>query len=65
MSDSPDAANASVDSPGLRFVTVFCDDQKVPLPAALVDVISAQGEKVVPGAIERLYHVAKDLQSGK
>lgn len=53
-------ADAEVDAPGLRFVTVFCDDQKVPLPAALVDLISAQGEKVVPGAIERLYEVAKE-----
>jgi hypothetical protein len=62
MSDRREAADSSIDSPGLRFVTVFCDDQKVPLPAALLDIISAQGEKVVPGSIERLYEVAKDAE---
>lgn len=68
----------TVDAPGCRFVTIFSDDQKVPLPAALVDIISAQvrlwrlhryacvsevqGEKVVPGAIERLHKIAQEQQ---
>lgn len=57
-----EGVKGDVDSPGLRFVTLFCDDQRVPLPAALVDIISAQGEKVVPGAIERLHEVAYQIQ---
>jgi hypothetical protein len=35
-----------VDEVGMKFVTIFCDDQKVPLPAMVVDVLSHQGEKV-------------------
>lgn len=58
----PSQGPPSVDSPGLRYVTVFCDDQKVPLPAAIVDLISAQGEKVVPGAIQRLHAVAREME---
>jgi hypothetical protein len=29
-----------VDKPGMRFVTIFCDDQRVPLPPRLVDLLS-------------------------
>lgn len=58
----PGEGPPSVDAPGLRYVTVFCDDQRVPLPAAIVDLISAQGEKVVPGAIQRLHEVASEME---
>ena len=58
----PREGPASVDTPGLRYVTIFCDDQRVPLPASIVDLISAQGEKVVPGAIQRLHEVAREME---
>jgi hypothetical protein len=35
-----------VDKPGMRFVTIFCDDQQVPLPPKLIDLLS----KVQPTA---------------
>eukprot|EP00607_Mallomonas_marina_P004631 CAMPEP_0182428182 /NCGR_PEP_ID=MMETSP1167-20130531/21295_1 /TAXON_ID=2988 /ORGANISM="Mallomonas Sp, Strain CCMP3275" /LENGTH=273 /DNA_ID=CAMNT_0024610917 /DNA_START=295 /DNA_END=1116 /DNA_ORIENTATION=- len=53
----------SVDRPGMKFVTVFCDDQKVPLPPMVVDILSAQGEKVVPDSISRLHAVARGIES--
>mmetsp|Transcript_10094 Transcript_10094/g.22706 ORF Transcript_10094/g.22706 Transcript_10094/m.22706 type:complete len:80 (+) Transcript_10094:106-345(+) len=48
--------------PGMRFVTIFCDDQKVSLPNSVVDVLSTQGEKVVPASIEKLHLVARELE---
>jgi len=56
------SAPRNIDRPGMKFVTIFCDDQKVPLPAAVTDILSKQGEKVVPGSISRLHEVAKELQ---
>lgn len=47
-----------VDLPGTRFVTIFCDDSKVPLPAKVVDMISAQAEKVVPESMRSLHKAA-------
>ena len=35
---------------------------QVPLPPRVVDVLSAQGEKVVPASLHRLHQVARDLQ---
>jgi len=49
-----------LDQPGLSFVTVFCDEAKVPLPPTIVDLISSQAEKVVPDSIARLHAVAVD-----
>jgi len=48
--------------PGMRFVTIFCDDQKVPLPATVVDVLSKQGEKVVPASVSKLHVIARNLE---
>lgn len=36
----------NIDLPGMKFVTIFCDDQKVPLPNSVTDILSKQGEKV-------------------
>eukprot|EP01039_Chlorochromonas_danica_P006261 gene6261-6902_t len=51
--------------PGMRFVTIFCDDQKVPLPPRLVDMLSKMAEKVVPESFSRLHEVAKEVELGK
>lgn len=51
--------------PGMRFVTIFCDDQKVPLPPRLVDMLSKMAEKVVPESFARLHEVAKEVEQGK
>merc|ERR1712146_808013 len=47
-----------IDLPGTRFVTIFCDDSKVPLPAKIVDMISTQAEKVVPESMRSLHSAA-------
>eukprot|EP01036_Dinobryon_divergens_P038601 gene38601-50697_t len=67
ISSKPTAASAmtAVDVPGMHFVTVFCDDQKVPLPPMVVDILSAQGEKVVPDSIARLHAVARTIENSK
>ena len=50
---------AAVDLPGTSFITLFCDDQKVPLPPTIVDILSKQGEKLVPDSISSLHEVAR------
>lgn len=56
------ASSSSIDSIGTSFVTVFCDDQKVPLPPMVMDILSSQAEKVVPASIARLHAVARGVQ---
>ena len=51
-----------IDRPGTRYVTIFCDDQKMPLPRTVVDMISRHAEKMVPGSIGRLNDAAKVVQ---
>ena len=53
---------ASLDKPGMKFVTIFCDDAKVPLPRQVVDMIAKHAEKMVPTSIEKLHLVAKDAE---
>ena len=53
---------AAVDLPGTSFITLFCDDQKVPLPPTIVDILSKQGEKLVPDSISSLYEVARGVE---
>ena len=43
-----------VDLPSVRFVTIFCDDQKVPLPNYITDLLSKAGENVVPSSIDAI-----------
>lgn len=62
---SPSEGVSPVDVPGMRFVSVFCDDQKVPLPPMVVDILSAQGEKVVPDSIARLHAVARGIEASR
>ena len=52
------ASKSAIDTPGTRFVTIFCDDSKVPLPARVVDMISTQAEKVVPDSMRSLHAAA-------
>ena len=53
---------AAVDLPGTSFITLFCDDQKVPLPTTIVDILSKQGEKLVPDSISSLHEVARGVE---
>lgn len=43
----PGAVNC-LDMPGMIFISVFCDDQKVPLPPRIVDMIASQVGRRVP-----------------
>ena len=52
------AGPMAIDLPGTRFVTIFCDDSKVPLPPKVVDMISTQAEKVVPESMRSLHRAA-------
>jgi len=64
-SDADDAAAgdvSAVDLPGTSFITLFCDDQKVPLPTTIVDILSKQGEKLVPDSITSLHEVARGVE---
>jgi hypothetical protein len=56
---------SAVDLPGVSFITLFCDDQKVPLPSTIVDILSKQGEKVVPDSINRLHETAREVEAKK
>ena len=58
-SSSSSSHIAAVDLPGTSFITLFCDDQKVPLPPTIVDILSKQGEKLVPDSISSLHEVAR------
>eukprot|EP01031_Cornospumella_fuschlensis_P032813 gene32813-39673_t len=51
--------------PGMQFVTIFCDDQKVPLHPTIVDMIASHAEKVVPTSIQKLYEIAKLVEEKK
>jgi hypothetical protein len=53
---------SAVDLPGTSFITLFCDDQKVPLPTTIVDILSKQGEKLVPDSITSLHEVARGVE---
>lgn len=46
--------------PGVRFVTIFCEDQKVPLHPKIVAMLSKVAEKVVPESFARLHEVARE-----
>lgn len=51
--------------PGVQFVSLFCDDNKAPLPKSIVDLISSFAEKSVPESITRLYEIAKKLDESE
>lgn len=48
------------DKPGVKFVSVFCDDQKVPLPSMIVDALSKQAERMAAQNIVKLHKTAKE-----
>lgn len=54
--------NNTLNRHGLKFVTIFCDDQRVPLHPRIVDALSSMGEKMVPDSIAKLHEVALDLE---
>ena len=47
--------------PGTGFVTIFCDDAKVPLPTRIIDLIATQAEKQVPESINKLHQAAQKI----
>jgi hypothetical protein len=53
------ATKESIDKPGMKFVTFFCDDQQIPLPNKLVDLLCKAGERVVPESMTNLHKVAQ------
>jgi len=53
------ATKESIDKPGMKFVTFFCDDQQIPLPNKLVDLLCKAGERVVPESMTCLHKVAQ------
>lgn len=55
----------NVCKPGMQFVTIFCDDQKVPLHPTIVDMIASHAEKVVPTSIQKLYEIARLVEEKK
>lgn len=63
LNEDKDNIGKDIDLPGTSFVTLFCDDARVPLPPQIVDLLSKQAEKLVPSSIERLYVVARDVQA--
>lgn len=58
-----DGAKSPLESPGTSFITIFCDDAKVPLPPRIIDMIAHQAEKQVPESMQDLYEAAKVQQS--
>jgi hypothetical protein len=48
------------DKPGVKFVSVFCDDQKVPLPSMIVDALSKQAERMAAQSIVKLHKTSKE-----
>jgi hypothetical protein len=58
-----DGARSPLESPGTSFITIFCDDAKVPLPPRIIDMIAHQAEKQVPESMQDLYEAAKVQQS--
>lgn len=61
-SSSGKRGSSAYDLKGTQFVTIFCDDSKVPLPSRVVDMISTQAEKVVPESMKSLHKAAVSLQ---
>lgn len=53
-------ASSVYDKPGVKFVSVFCDDQKVPLPSMIVDALSKQAERMAAQSIVKLHKISKE-----
>jgi len=49
------------DKPGLSYVTIFCDDTNVALPASVIDLLSRHAEKTVPSSMKVLFDYSKNL----
>ena len=50
------------DIPGLSYVTIFCDDTNVALPASVIDLLSRHAEKTVPSSMNTLFEFSKNLK---
>jgi hypothetical protein len=51
----------SCDLPGLFYVSMFCDDTKVALPAKVIDLLSRHAEKSFPDSMNKLFLFSKSL----
>lgn len=51
-----------LDTLGVSYASVFCDDTKVALPGAVVDLISKHAEKIVPNSMNKLFSYCTNLQ---
>lgn len=56
----PSSEENWLDQPGVRFVSLFCDDQQVPLPSAVIDALSSYGERMAMSSVLRLRSVARE-----
>ena len=63
-SEGEATGSSALDEPGLTFVTHFCDDQDMPLPTSIMDMIARVAEKQVPASMMELYGVARRLPRG-
>lgn len=50
-----------LDTPGIAYVTLFCDDTKVSLPSSVIDLISKHAEKTFPSSMNRLFEFCRQL----
>ena len=50
------------DTPGLSYVTMFCDDTNVALPTSVIDLLSRHAEKTVPSSMKVLFDYSKNLK---
>jgi hypothetical protein len=55
------SSSASLDDPGIKFVTRFCEKTTIPLPNAIIDVMAKHAEKKCPESIEKLCGVLRRM----
>jgi hypothetical protein len=51
--------------PGVQFVSIFCDDNKTPLPKKMMDIISSFAEKSASESINRLYEIGLTIDENE
>jgi hypothetical protein len=51
----------NVDKTGCSYVSVFCDDTKLALPSAVIDLVGKQAEKLVPISMKKLFLYSRTI----
>ena len=59
---APKTGKPDLDAAGVSYVSVFCDDTKVALPSAVVDLVAKHAEKVVPNSMNKLFAYCLKVQ---